>query len=148
LSFRQVNYIFHKLLGNTKHVKFWLRITPWWSFVQNEIKVHFSCTFWGAPHVAEIAQGLKGMVLRKKFVLPIESWFFTSFHFFFLLMVLYDVIFNVTATICMWSFWFFSIYKFIVNLMYGMVNLYTNSCVWRVLMSMPLIKNILKSRKV
>jgi hypothetical protein len=28
--------------------------------------------------VAETAQGLKGRVLRKKFVLSIESWFFTS----------------------------------------------------------------------
>jgi hypothetical protein len=33
--------------------------------------------------VAKIAQGLKGKVLRKKFVLPIESWFFTFFTFFF-----------------------------------------------------------------
>jgi hypothetical protein len=32
--------------------------------------------------VAEIAQGLKGRVLRKKFVLPIESWIFTFFTFF------------------------------------------------------------------
>jgi hypothetical protein len=29
------------------------------------------------------AQGLKDRVLRKKFVLPIESWFFTFFFFFF-----------------------------------------------------------------
>jgi hypothetical protein len=34
-------------------------------------------------HVAETAQGLKGKVLRKKFVLPIESWFFTFFRFSF-----------------------------------------------------------------
>jgi hypothetical protein len=47
--------------------------------------------------VAKTAQGLKGRVLRKKFVLPIESQFFTFFHFFFLLMVLYDVTFNVIA---------------------------------------------------
>jgi hypothetical protein len=38
-------------------------------------------------------------VLRKKFVLPIKSWFFTLIHFFFLLMVLYDVTFNVTTAI-------------------------------------------------
>ena len=44
-------------------------------------------------------QGLKDMMLRNKFVLPIESWLFTFFHFFFLLMVLYDVTFNVTNTI-------------------------------------------------
>jgi hypothetical protein len=52
--------------------------------------------------VAKSAQGLKGMVLREKFVLPIESWFFTFFHFFhffFLLVVLHDVTFTVTATI-------------------------------------------------
>jgi hypothetical protein len=50
-------------------------------------------------HVAKIAQGLKGMVLKKKFALPIKSWFFTFSHFFFLLMVLYDVTFNVTTMI-------------------------------------------------
>jgi hypothetical protein len=55
--------------------------------------------------VAKIAQGLKGKVLRKRFVLPIESWFFTFFHFFF---ALHDVTFNVTAMIWMWSCWFFS----------------------------------------
>jgi hypothetical protein len=49
--------------------------------------------------VAKSAQGLKGRVLRKKFVLPIESWFFTFFHFLFLFMVLHDVTFNVTTTI-------------------------------------------------
>jgi hypothetical protein len=32
-----------------------------------------------AETMAEIAQGLKDKVLRKKFVLPIESWFFTFF---------------------------------------------------------------------
>jgi hypothetical protein len=48
--------------------------------------------------VAETAQGLKDRVLRKKSVLPIESWFFTSFsHFSLLPMVLYDGIFNVTT---------------------------------------------------
>jgi hypothetical protein len=31
--------------------------------------------------VAEIAQGLKGMVLKKKFVLPTKSWFFNFFYF-------------------------------------------------------------------
>jgi hypothetical protein len=35
----------------------------------------------------------------KKFVLPIESWFFTFFNLFFLLMVLHDVTFNVTIMI-------------------------------------------------
>jgi hypothetical protein len=44
-------------------------------------------------------QGLKGRVLRKKFVLTIESLFFTFFHFFFFFMVLHDVTFNVTAMI-------------------------------------------------
>jgi hypothetical protein len=35
-------------------------------------------------------------VLRQKFVLPKESWFFT-FSIFFLLIVLYDATFNVIA---------------------------------------------------
>jgi hypothetical protein len=34
--------------------------------------------------VAETAQGLKDKVLRIKFVLPIEPWFFTFFSLFFL----------------------------------------------------------------
>jgi hypothetical protein len=38
-------------------------------------------------------------VLKKKFVLSIESWFFTFFSLILLFMVLDDVIFNVTATI-------------------------------------------------
>jgi hypothetical protein len=42
---------------------------------------------------------LKGRVLRKDFVLPIESWFFISFELYFFLMVLHNVIFNMTATI-------------------------------------------------
>ena len=33
-------------------------------------------------HVAEAAQRLKGRVLRKKFFLPIKSWFFTFFSLF------------------------------------------------------------------
>jgi hypothetical protein len=32
--------------------------------------------------VAETTQGLNDRVLKKKFVLPIESWFFIFFHFF------------------------------------------------------------------
>jgi hypothetical protein len=83
--FGWVNYIFHKLSVNTKHIQFRLRMSLWWSFVQNGYWVHFSCIFWGAPtcsHVAKTSQGLKGRVLRKKFVLSIESWVFTFFHFF------------------------------------------------------------------
>jgi hypothetical protein len=49
--------------------------------------------------VAETAHGLKGRVLKKEFVLPIKSSFFTFFHFLFLLMVLHDVTFIVTAMI-------------------------------------------------
>ena len=85
-TFWQVNYIFHKLLGNTKHVKFQLCMNQWWSFVQNGSWVHFSCVFWGIPtwsHVDETVKGLKGRVLKKKFFLPIESWFFTFFSLFF-----------------------------------------------------------------
>jgi hypothetical protein len=51
---------------------------------------------------------------EKHFVLPIESWVFHFLQFYFLLMVLYDVIVNVTSMIWMWSFWFFfkKFYKF------------------------------------
>jgi hypothetical protein len=83
-SFGWVNCIFHKLSVNTKHVQFQLCMNLWWSFVKNRYLAHFSRVFWGAPtcsHVAKVAQGLKGRVLRKKFVLPIESWFFTFFTF-------------------------------------------------------------------
>jgi hypothetical protein len=34
---------------------------------------------------------LEGQGAKKKFVLPMESWIFTFFHFSFLLMVLHDV---------------------------------------------------------
>jgi hypothetical protein len=34
-SCRWVDYIFHKLSRNTKHVKFQLCMSPWWSFVQS-----------------------------------------------------------------------------------------------------------------
>jgi hypothetical protein len=40
----------------------------------------------------------KGKVLKKRFVVPIESWFFTSFQSFFFFF-LHDVILNVAATI-------------------------------------------------
>jgi hypothetical protein len=50
----------------------------------------------------------EGQGSQKKFALPIKSWFSTFFHFFFLLLVLHDITFNVTATIWMWSFLFFS----------------------------------------
>jgi hypothetical protein len=49
--------------------------------------------------VAETAQGLKGKVLKKKFLLPIKSWILTFFDFFLMHMVLHDLTFNVTATI-------------------------------------------------
>jgi hypothetical protein len=45
--------------------------------------------------VAKTAQVLKGKVPKKKFVLPRESWISLFFKFFFLLMVLYGVIFNL-----------------------------------------------------
>jgi hypothetical protein len=44
--------------------------------------------------VARTAQGLKDKVLRKKFVLSIESWFSTFFSLFFWVMVMYDVTFK------------------------------------------------------
>jgi hypothetical protein len=49
--------------------------------------------------VAKIAQGQKGMVPEKKLFLSMESWDFPIFHFLFLLLVLRDVIFNVTVWI-------------------------------------------------
>jgi hypothetical protein len=85
-SFGWVKYIFHKLSVDTKHVQFRLHMSPWWIFVENGYSVHFSINSQKAPtcsYVAKIAQGLKGKVLRKNFVLSIESWFFTFFHSFF-----------------------------------------------------------------
>jgi hypothetical protein len=35
-SFRRVNYIFHKLSVNTKHVQFRLRMSPWQIFVEKK----------------------------------------------------------------------------------------------------------------
>jgi hypothetical protein len=35
-SFRQVNYIFHKLSVNTKHAQFQLCMSPWRIFVENK----------------------------------------------------------------------------------------------------------------
>jgi hypothetical protein len=104
-----VNYIFHKLSVNTKHIKFWLCMSPHGQInVGNGYLAHFSCIYWGAPtcsHVAKTTQGLKGRVLRKKFVFVHKI---LVFHvFFFLFMVLHDITFNVTVTMQMWSFWFF-----------------------------------------
>jgi hypothetical protein len=56
--------------------------------------------------VDKTAQGLKGNIIRKKFVLPIESWYSTFFHFYFLLIILHDVTFNVTTTIQISNFFF------------------------------------------
>jgi hypothetical protein len=36
--------------------------------------------------VAKTAQGLKGRILRKKFILPIKSWFFTFFSSLFFIL--------------------------------------------------------------
>ena len=84
--FGQVNYIFHKLSVDTKHVQFWLHISPWWSFVQNGFLVHFSYTFWEAPTcscVAETAQGLKGKVLKNSLFCSLNLDFSLFFHLFF-----------------------------------------------------------------
>ena len=51
-----------------------------------------------ASHVAKIAQGPKGRVLRKKFVFIHKILDFHFFHF-FLRMVMHDVTFNVNTTI-------------------------------------------------
>jgi hypothetical protein len=85
IFFGQMDYIFHKLSGNTKHVNFQLHMSPWWIFVKNGLQVQFSYIFWGAlicSHMAEISQGLKDRVPKKMFFLPLGSWVFTFFHFF------------------------------------------------------------------
>jgi hypothetical protein len=75
-----MNYIFHKLSGNTKHVQFQLRMSPWYILFKTGIKFIFPVFFEELLHaVVKNAQGLKDRMLRKKFVLPIESWFFTLF---------------------------------------------------------------------
>jgi hypothetical protein len=35
-SFKQVNYIYHKLSVNTKHAQFRLHMSPWRIFVENK----------------------------------------------------------------------------------------------------------------
>jgi hypothetical protein len=67
-----VNYIFHKLSGNTKHVQFQ------WARGEVLFKMAFKfilLVFFEELHMAETTQGLKDKVMRKKFVLSIESWF-------------------------------------------------------------------------
>jgi hypothetical protein len=54
---------------------------------------------WNCPRA--VGQGAKKEVCFAHRILV-----FHFFHFFFLLMVLHDVTFNMTATIWMWSFWF------------------------------------------
>jgi hypothetical protein len=49
--------------------------------------------------VAETAQGLKGRVLKRKFVLYIESGFSPFFSLSFFAHGLHDVVFNMTTTI-------------------------------------------------
>jgi hypothetical protein len=75
-SFVWVNYIFDKLSSNTMYVQFQLHI---WACGEILLKMSCKFIFLVAPtcnHVAQIAQGLKGKVPTKKFVLPI-SWIFT-----------------------------------------------------------------------
>jgi hypothetical protein len=45
------------------------------------LKMGIKLIFLEELHVAKTTQWLKGRVLRKKLVLPIESWFFTFFFF-------------------------------------------------------------------
>jgi hypothetical protein len=49
--------------------------------------------------MSKTTQWMNGKVPKKKFVLPIECWIFIFFPILFLLMVLHDVIFNVTIEI-------------------------------------------------
>jgi hypothetical protein len=99
--FWNMNYIFREHQARQNSDSVWVHGEVCPKLVLSSFFLYFL-----RNHVDKIAQGLKGRVLRKKFVLPIESWFFTFFTF-FLFMVLHDVIFNMTATICMWSFYFY-----------------------------------------
>ena len=61
-------------------------MSPWWIFVENGYKAHFSCIFWGPPtcnHVAKTTQVLKGRVLIKYFFFSIKSCLSLFFTFFF-----------------------------------------------------------------
>jgi hypothetical protein len=80
-----VDYIFHKLSCNTKHVS--TPFEPMVNYCSKWAVIQYSCIFWRAPiciHVAKTTEGLKGRVPKKKFILPIKSWIFTFFQMFFL----------------------------------------------------------------
>jgi len=107
LSFRRVNYIFYKLYINTKHAQFWLRMSSWRIFVWKQVLSSFFMCFlrssyiqpcgWNCPRVE--GQGSQKIVFFAHKILGFH-FFFT----FFVLMVLYDVTFNVTTMIWMWKF--------------------------------------------
>jgi hypothetical protein len=78
-------YIFHKLFGNAKHIKFQLSISLWCIFVQNGLKIHFSCIYWGAPifyHVAKtIPKGWRAKCQKRNLFCPQNLGFFFCQNF-------------------------------------------------------------------
>jgi hypothetical protein len=82
LFFIWVNYIFHKLSHNTKHIRFWLHISPLWIFVHNELKIYFSCIFWRVPtwiHMAKLPKCWRTWCQKKDWIIHR----ILDFHFFF-----------------------------------------------------------------
>jgi hypothetical protein len=97
-----VNYIFHKLSVNTKHVQL-LKIGIKFIFPV------FSKELLHASMWLKLPKDWRAGFSKNSLFCPYNLGFSLFFHFlFFLLMVLHDVTFNVPATIWMWSFWFFS----------------------------------------
>jgi hypothetical protein len=111
--FRQVNYIFHKLSVNTKHVQFRLYMSRGEFLLKTSIKLIFMYFLrssymqpcgWNCLRVE--GQGYQKIVCFAPKILV--------FHFFSLFFFAYRFVwchlqgFNVIATIWMWSFWFFS----------------------------------------
>jgi hypothetical protein len=79
-SFGQMNYIFHRLnytSSTSNSNSIWAR-----GKVLFKTSIEFVFPVFLYSHVAKTAQRLNGMVLRKKFVLPTESWFSTFSPFF------------------------------------------------------------------
>jgi hypothetical protein len=93
------NYIFRKLSNNTKHVKFQPLLSVWCIFVPKLVIDSFFLVFFEeilyAKYMAKTAQGLKVICYKLSLFCPWNLGFF----FFFLFMVLHDVIFNVTTWI-------------------------------------------------
>jgi hypothetical protein len=76
-------------------------MSPWRILLKTSIKLIFHVFLEELLHAAMWLNcpRAEGQGAKKKFVLPIKSWFFTFFHFSFWLMVPHDITFNVTTTI-------------------------------------------------